>query len=266
MIKVGLKEELEKKRKKSIGNSEEFLKETQLLLEAGADAEKRALRVAGLDHQIRHVESSMGIEIEREKFEKEYGESVFTGEEIKEICVKYDLRFFRSEYFKARLDTQIASKLSRFMKDNPEVGESSDSFYIIAPANAFELRNRPAKPFLTIDPILVYKLPRQDKYVYIHKWGRDFTVLRRLRGIFFESEDAMWSITTSFWTIIISIIFGSTFDGFTGMWYQQLNILWIFAASFLLAFATLAIMFNDGENFEKRETGKLWDDRVKRRR
>ena len=134
MINVELKKELEKKKKKSIGNSEEFLKETQLLLEAGADDEKRALRAIGLDHQIRHVENNRGIEIEREKFESEYGESVFTEQEIKEICIKYDLRFLPSQFFKGRLDTQIASKLSKFIKENPEVGQHSDSFYIIAPS------------------------------------------------------------------------------------------------------------------------------------
>jgi hypothetical protein len=266
MIKVGLKEELEKKKKKSIGSSDELVKETQLLLEAGADSEKKALRIAKLDHQIKYVETSKGIEIEREKFESEYGDSVFTEDEIREICIKYDLRFFKSEYFKGRLDTQIASKLNRFIEANPEVGESSDSFYIIAPANAFDLKNRPAKPFMTIDPILVYRLPKQDKYVYIHKWGRDFTIFRRLRGIFFESTQSMWSISISFWTIVLSIIFGVYFNGFTGMWYQQLNIIWIFGVSCGLSFFTLATMFNDGEGFYKRTTSNLWNKRIKRRR
>ncbi|MEK6829102.1 MAG: hypothetical protein AABY15_03165 [Nanoarchaeota archaeon] len=263
---VKLKKELEKKKKESFNSSDGLVKETMLLLESNENAEKRALQIAGLDHQIRHVETAKGIEIERTQFEKEYGDSVFTRDEIKDICIKYDLRFLPSNRFRGRLDTQISYKLKEFIEKNPSVGNYSNDFYIIAPSNAFELNDRPAKPFITIDPILVYKLPKEDKYVYVHKWGRDFTILRRLRGMFLESRASMWTFAASFWIVMLSAILGLSFNGFTGMWYQYMNLLWIVPTAYGLAYATLAAMFNDGEDFKNRTTRNMWDSTYKRRR
>ena len=76
-----------------------------------AIAEKEALRAAGLDHHVQKVESDKGVEIERKQLEETYDDLVFTRQEIKDICIKYDLRFLRTEYFKAALDTEIAGKL-----------------------------------------------------------------------------------------------------------------------------------------------------------
>jgi len=266
-FKVGLKEELDKKREDSQKNADGFLKEAQLLLESNTQQEKKALRIAKLDNHIRAVESKRGVEIERKKIEDEYGNSAFTSEEIKDLCVKYDLRMLPTSRFNGQLDSQITYKLRAFIDAHEnEMGNASSDFYVIAPSNAFDLDGRPAKPFVAIDPILVWKAPREDKYVYIHKWGKDFTFLRRLRGMFFESEASMWSFTTSFWIITLSTILGLTFDGFTGMWYQYLNILWIVGGSSLLSLATLAAMFNDGEDFHKRATSYIWNDSITRRR
>jgi hypothetical protein len=268
MFKVGLKKELDKAKKSSKNGVDLIVKEAQLLLTQGAEEEAKALRVAGLDHQAKVVEKSRGVELERERFENEYGNDVYTREEIKQICLKYDLRFLPSEYYRGKLDTQVASKLKRFIAEHQHEMGNSGTFYIIAPDTLFELEDRPAKPFWTIntDPILVYKLPRQDKYVYIHKWGVDFTLIRRFRGMFFKSLANMWTIGASFWMIALSALFGFLFKGFTGEPIQYLNMIWIAALSFIFTYVTLAIMFNEGERFNSRTTENMWDERYKRRR
>lgn len=266
-MKIGLKKELDKVRKKSINSVESIITEANRLLTAGADAEQEALRKAGLNHKKMMVETAQGVEIERKSFEEQYKDHVFTEEEIKNICIKYDLRFLRSEFYRGNLDTQLGSKLKKFIEDHPEVGNSSDSFYIMAPDNCFELIERPAKPFWTIktDPVLMYKLPKQNKYVYIHKWGRDFTILRRLRGMLLSSLSNMWSVGISMWMVILSALFGILYTGFTGEWYQYFHLIWIAAIAVGANYAMLCIMFKDGENFRQRETDRIWNERIDRK-
>lgn len=265
--RVGIKKELEDKRRGSQKHADGFLQEAQLLLESNTQEDKEALRIANLDNHIRAVETKRGSEIERKKLEDEYGNKAFTEKEIEEICVKYDLRMLNTRRFNGQLDSEITYKLKDFIsRHNKEMGNSSSDFYIIAPSKAFELEGRPAKPFVAIDPILVYKTPRQDKYIYIHKWGRDFTFLRRIRGMFFESEASMWSFTMSAWIIALTVLFGVSYDGFTGMWHQYLNLLWIVGLSVPASLGTLSLMFNDGEGFGRRATPNIWNQPIRRRR
>ena len=70
-MKIELDQELKKERQKTKEkqNQESIINDTQRLLEAGTDDEKKALRIAKLDHNVRVVEKGMGVEIEREKIE-----------------------------------------------------------------------------------------------------------------------------------------------------------------------------------------------------
>lgn len=264
-FKVELDKELKKEKEKTKEEFGNFSENTQLLLDAGADEDKEALRAAGLNHEILEAEHSRGIEIDRKNLEEEYGLDVYTKDEIKNLCIKYDLRFLRSSHYAGKLDSIIAGKLKKFIKDNP-VGDVSDSFYIIAPAEAFDLRGRDATTKNAADPILVYKVPKEDKYLFIHKWGRDFTILRRLRGLYMESESNMLSVGTSILTVFISIIFAFSFSKFTGEWYQYLNMLWIVGLSFIVNLGFLAIMFRDDDDYHERASGYIWDTREKRRK
>jgi len=259
MFKTGLKGELDRKRIKSINNSETFQGETQKLLETHDAKEKDALRRAGLDYQVKKIERGVGVEIDRQKIEEDYKNNTFTEDEIKEVCLKYDLRFLNTHYFKGSLDGKVSKKLKEFLEAHPEIGHNSDSFFIIAPSKAFNLQDNKKKPLFQLNPILVYQIPKQDKYVYIHKWGLDFTFMRRLRGKFFESTENMWTMTGTFWIMTISIMFSYMFSGFTGEWFQYINLLWITPLSFLLSFATLRIMFDDIKNYHRRITGNLWN-------
>jgi len=267
MFNIGIKKELDRKREKSISNSDTFQGEAQKLIETHDTKEKDALRRAGLDYQVKKIEGNVGVEIERQQIEEEYGNDTFTEQEIKEICVKYDLRFLRTDYFQGSLDSKVSKKLKVFLEEHPEIGDRSDSFFIIAPSKAFNLQDNEKKPLFQLHPILVYQIPKQDdKYVYIHKWGFDFTFMRRLRGMFFESTMNMWTMTGMFWILAVSAIFSYIFKGFTGEWFQYFNLLWITPLSFLLSYGTLRVMFNDIQYFNKRITEKIWNTDNERRK
>ena len=100
MIRVDLKKELEDSREKAINqaNSND-LKEIKLLLEQNTAEEKMVLKEAGLYGNIQKHESLIGVDIQRKKLEETFGignVKVFTAEEVRSLCVKYNLRFLNS--------------------------------------------------------------------------------------------------------------------------------------------------------------------------
>ena len=84
---MGIKEELDQKRQESIVKAEPK-DEIKLLMAPGSNSQKEALRTAGLDREILAVESKKGVEIDRNNNESTYGNTVFTEDEIKDICIK----------------------------------------------------------------------------------------------------------------------------------------------------------------------------------
>jgi len=265
-FKVELDKELQKEKEKSVEEFGNIPNETQLLLMEGADQEKEALRVANLHHDLREAESKRGIEIDRKKNEEEYKGSVFTYDEIKSLCLKYDLRCLPSKIFRGKLDNVLAGKLKDFIKAHKGMGASSDAFYVIADEKCFDLDGRKATRKKATDPILLYRTPKDDNFVLIHNWGEGSNILRRVRGMYMESLASMHTYGTIFFSFIVAMVFILNFDKFTGEWFQYLNLLWIFGLGFLLNIGILALWFNEAEDFDERANDYLWNSKDRRRR
>jgi len=88
---------------------------------------------------------------------------VYSLAEIKNICVRYRLRFLQSSHFKSAFPYEALMKIKEF--ENKYGVEISD-FKIIAPDHAFELQN------INKDPLLFVKLT-DDSFFLLHKWGKD---------------------------------------------------------------------------------------------
>jgi len=267
MIKVNPVKELNQKREATINDAEAVVKEVKLLMEADDAADKDALRRAGLDFHLNQVENKKGETLEREKFEEEYKNKVFTESEIKAICIKYDLRFLNTEHFIGKIDGRVANELSKFMKEHCP-GNERGSFFIMGPGASFKLdaKKREPRP-VDDDPVLFYKLRNntignhheaETKYVYIHKWGKDFTIARRLRAIFFKNVFSMWFYTLMAWSMLG---FGLNYMMGGSYWHMA----WIIPAAFVPAMFTLAIMFGEFERWDKRTSKYLWNERMTRR-
>jgi len=267
-VGVDIIKKLGNKRTAAKEGVETVVKEAQLLLEENANSEREALRLTGLDHQIRQVDKKRGAELEREKFEEEYGNETFTKDEIKDICLKYDLRMLNTHKFKGKLDGEVASKLARFCEAHKhEMGGHSDDFHIIAPAKMFELRGEERTPVnITMDPILLYRVPRTGHYVFIHKWGKDFGPWRRLQGMFYNSVESMFFMGWGIGFFMLSMIYAAMNTSFVGNGYQYLHFLWILAGSVGLSLLTTSIIINEVPvNWDKKTTSRLWNEPIKRR-
>lgn len=101
---------------------------------------------------------------------------VFSKEDIKDLCIKYGLRFLPSSKFQGEICPKLVGKIEEFEKKFDFRLNYKNSF-ICAPASSFKLEPRPKDPlfFVEID---------NDKYYLLHKWGKDISVLRWFTNIF----------------------------------------------------------------------------------
>jgi hypothetical protein len=215
--------DLEKIRKVERIKSEEALSTelvdgVKLLLETNNSDERNLLRNLSLDNHIRTVERRKGYSIELEKFESEYG-TLYTTDEIKKICQDYYLRFLPIEQYKGNITNELPSVILRFC--NEYKISTTDSylkrqFSIVAPAENFELQNKPK------DPLLFYKVGHangEDLYKLIYKWGNDFTPFRLVEGFKYKSIlnfGLYYGILTTLFTVILCGLCGASTSALIG--------------------------------------------------
>lgn len=156
--------------------------QTQLLLADKTQEDLSMLREMGLHTNTHKLIDIKGEALELSKLDEKYGQ-VYTEDEIKAICIKYALRFRKSEDYKGHVDIQLTAKIREFAKSIdktiPELNLGFNMF-IMAPYHAFNLEDAPPKP-RPRDPIAFYKVA-EGKYRLIHQWGKDLSIFRQLIG------------------------------------------------------------------------------------
>lgn len=113
--------------------------------------------------------------------------------DIKRVCIHYNLRLLPATFYKKEIPAVVLNDLRRFMEGRTQ---HSGELYVIAPYTHFKLGPRPAK-----DPILIWKDDKTGNYQVISKWGKDFTIFRRLLGI--------WKYSVPLSALCIMIAIGS---------------------------------------------------------
>lgn len=187
-MKVSIEKELEKKvqNEKAVFDP---VKEVKLLMESNDTEKARILRGLSNNSQFNRVERMVGKQMDLEKLENAYDGRVYTIEQIKDLCVDYNLRFLPSTYFTGSFDVEVAGKILEFSKKtNTSVDDYSlrNSFYVMAPEEMFALKNERYISKKELDPAIFYKIDSQH-YRLVHKWGADFTIFRLLMGFRFRS-------------------------------------------------------------------------------
>lgn len=262
--RVNVVGELDRQRTQSKKMTEQVVNEQQLFLSSGMDKEREALRIAGLNTEIADADRERSREIERAKSESEYGDRVFHVDELKQVCMKYDLRLLKSKRFVGKIDQVVAQKLAEFVeKHKNEIGNHTDDFYIMAPGYAFQLDERKRKP-VPVDPVLLYKIPRTNDFVFIHKWGQDFTAWRRLRGMFFESKESMLFMSATAGHLILFALYLAFGNFIPSFWSVVLYPLIFGLLSLSIGLFTVLVWtaWGDAENVFTKDT---WNSRDKRR-
>lgn len=211
MKKVKLEDELIslKRQKQQEADSNTSLKEVKLLLAGEEQEDLRILKAMGRDSTLVTLEKENGKLIELENLEKEYAGGVFVKEDIKNLCIKYHLRFLPSVKFTGDIAVQVASEIKKFARQtNTNIDDHTlrTRFYIMAPPECFRLVEKKfmKTPKAPPDPLLFYHIG-EDKYRLIHKWGNDFSIFRRFLGFRWESLENYW-VTNFFLILPIAVL------------------------------------------------------------
>mgnify|MGYP001255428080 CR=1 FL=1 len=97
---------------------------------------------------------------------------LFDLDSIRNICVKYRLRFLPSGRFKGPIPQEAVMAVRQVER---QAGKPVKGFMIMAPAERFQLCDSDADPMLFI-PV------GNNNYYLLHRWGRDMHPLRAWMG------------------------------------------------------------------------------------
>lgn len=104
-------------------------------------------------------------------------ENIFTLSQIRNVCIRYRLRFLDSSCFRSEFPYEAILKIKELEKKS---GIKIASFKIMAPSKSFDLEN------INKDPLLFAQLSDQT-FILIHKWGNDLAWFHRLAAWPFQS-------------------------------------------------------------------------------
>lgn len=227
MRKVNLEDELvatsdSKKAQVNTILADAGLNEVKGLLGYAELEDKRILQLIGSNSINKVIHDMQGAAIVLEKAENYYGSRVFTPDEIKELCMKYKLKFLPTSNFIGSFDVEVAAKIKEMQKkicDSRDADRAErenctieqlrakenyvpfkfddhqlkNDFAIMAPPSMFNLSVRPKpekiRQVRDWDPVLFFKA--DDKWAMVHKWGNDFSVARAIKGFVYRNESTM---------------------------------------------------------------------------
>lgn len=127
-------------------------------------------------------------------------ERIFNRGEIRQLCIKYRLRFLDTRHFKSELPYEAVRKIKHLEADT---GFRFDDFCMIAPAQMFELKD------CADDPLLFASLGG-DRYYLIHQWGDDLSWSRKLKAFPFRNKVTM-ALSVGSIALLMSIFIPTAF-------------------------------------------------------
>ncbi|MGB0167330.1 MAG: hypothetical protein ACPF8V_10810, partial [Luteibaculum sp.] len=102
-------------------------------------------------------------------------------QDIKQVAIKYRLRFLPIKLFKQDLPRNVFLKLKHLKEEHHFI---EDSLYVLAPGKMFNLEN------VNQDPLL-FAQTNTGQYYFIAKWGDDLNALRMLSSLPFRSMETL---------------------------------------------------------------------------
>ncbi|MBI1316444.1 hypothetical protein GC167_06240 [bacterium] len=97
-------------------------------------------------------------------------ERIFTLAHIEQLCVEYRLRFLPAALFQPGIPQSALAEVERLERRHDVV---FSNFMIAAPAGMFDLKLKDR------DPVLFAQIDA-ERYVYLHQWGGDLTLWRKI--------------------------------------------------------------------------------------
>ena len=181
MKKVNLFEELLKERSKQISTNELTSLLKNILIKEDSKKER-------ITQSLKDVNNGSFNQL---KFDEMETKNIFHKDTIKNICVRYRLRFLDSNLFKGDYPKNMTKIISDIEKKHDT---KLINFMIMAPSKLFKIKSPD-------DPILFVPIGN-DYYYLIHKWGEEFNYLRKLLVLPFKNIDNL-----TIFSVLVSVFF-----------------------------------------------------------
>lgn len=199
-------------------------------------------RDIGLRHRLSEAEGQRHVDEGRLDPRR-----VFDLELIKEVAIKYRLRFLDTKYYKNEYPQEAVYAIKR-LEDG--LGHELTDFKILAPSSAFELCDTNKDPLLFV-PV------GNAKYYLVHKWGTDLNMIRRtLYWPFRRPRNLILSL------IVLSFVLSCAIpneliasDNAAGFWGAHRVLFWGWCMAVLGSFTTYSWMA-----FFGKFSTKAWND------
>lgn len=98
-------------------NVQPMPEQDKLLLEIPKD-DLQILEAINLTHHIDKVKKTFNEENKVVQLKQIFGKNVYLGSDIKKLCIMYDLKCPKAEYFKGNVGSEIAQVIRDFINDN----------------------------------------------------------------------------------------------------------------------------------------------------
>jgi hypothetical protein len=172
--------------------------------------------------------------------------NLFTIKEIKNICLKYNLRFLDSSYFKSEFPYEAILKIKDFeLKYNVKI----KNFKVVAPAEVFKLED------CNKDPLLFAQLA-DNRYYLIHQWGNDLAWYRALVSYPIKS---VYSYFIFLWLPAAIIAFSLPFSWLNVASENEFTLrIWLTVHSFIALFFFIIFL---GSTAHKNFSENSWDSK-----
>ena len=108
-------------------------------------------------------------------------EDLYELENIKQIAIKYRLRFLPTKYFKNEIPQEAIFKIKSLEKLN---NTTIKQYYILSPSENFDLED------VNKDPLLFVPLTN-GKFLLIHKWGTDLKWYKKITALPLRSIESI---------------------------------------------------------------------------
>lgn len=220
------------KRNKIVENNDSLTKSAVLLLENPSDnvEEIRMLRTIGLDKHIRKVETRKN-DIQRvEILKKKYNRNIFTGKELKTLCVNQGLCLRRADTYEGEIPLELSRALLGFVEENKRIVEdengrkrdlsnlhlSESSFFILSTKKSFKGNKIESATLFYRDTETKQhnynKADEEDLFVQIESWGDNFKTTWRFLDFMSSNDDMSFILSITMLLSVIATVVGSLKD------------------------------------------------------
>lgn len=222
-----IKQELEKKTKEKelVLEQASFLSNVKQLLDSEEQRDLTLVQNAFPNSTKSLVLEERSKMLKVNRLEDQFEGSVYTHSQIKDICMKYRLRFLSSGLFKGEVPFEAIVAIKEKIK-NPKLKfledlsrrELTNNLFVVAPSEMFKLQdgNENKKERIRIeklrkiaakDPALFLRLD-ESHYLFIKEWGNSFSPMRRILGAL-TAKNSLWRFYFVLAWIAIVATFGS---------------------------------------------------------